>query len=601
MRSRSVLRLIAFLLLSVSALPAALAQDVQVLLDATQAGTSLTEQAQILSQNASAITQQAQQLAQQQAAIAAAAAAAVTSQQTVTDTHAISVTQECQPGSGNTLCFAQAAPTVASEAIQIIEAAAHNVLRTAQEAGSGSTQGATASGSALAIVQAAQQVTTDAVIEIFQDCTLQTGVCVQRALPEVIARAQQLIAASALNELEMRQEISGSGAVQDVAAELSAQVQVAAEQSVDAHAIFRLTQLCAIDVGLCIQRAMPLMQTALEQVVEAQADNVAVVLQDGAAEQHAAVETAAATGISTAQTSATQSTAELLQRCGVGKGLCLQVDDTGAPVYVFTDGETTTTGTYAGVLDESVLQTEYSRRTVGEVASGICGEAGTCPMVEQLLTWLFGPEPQPQAAASQAAAEGMFGDDDASTRGHRTHAFGASLRFVASLDPMEHIAPAAFGGADQATPRQRAVICAMRKTLLRQKSPGSVWFWMIDRLSEQTGLSVSAVSALLHDDAVCPKEVAVVKPVPQLYIFPISVRGPVSSNALWNACVRGETVTLQDVKANPDRRADGTPKTCATYHTQDSWIHPDLGIRFTWNRGTGRLVLPEGYVPQVQA
>ncbi len=70
--------------------------------------------------------------------------------------------------------------------------------------------------------------------------------------------------------------------------------------------------------------------------------------------------------------------------------------------------------------------------------------------------------------------------------------------------------------------------------------------------------------------------------------FPVDASGvPLSSNAVWNACIRNQ-VTLD---------ADGNPLSCSRYHEDYVWTHPDLSIEFTWNTQTTPplLVLPDGY------
>lgn len=517
------------------------------------------------------------------------------------DTHdEVEIDQECGSASGTGLCYSDASPTVRNVATQVIDVSAENDMSITQTAGSGATQGATATGTALADVTATQTVTTDVIVDIFQDCSMQTGVCVQRALPEVLTLATQVIAASAVNNLAIEQE-AGSGSVQDADADLLAQVNVTAEQFVSPRTFLSLTQLCAIDVGMCIQRALPVVQDAVQQVIDAQAHNNTDIAQEagGNSSQTATVVSDASTNVTAVTDVDARTTIEMIQRCGVGKGLCLTVDGAGNPAYVFSDGETTTSGQYTGTLDESILADEYSRRTVGTVASGICGGASSCSMVEQLLFWLFGPEPQPETAGPSFAREGNGGSY--ARRGHETNVLGGSIRFLAQrMEEDESFAPPAFGGSDDAlAPAQRALVCSMRTRLLKQESASEgLWDWTADEIARLTGLSADAAAGLLRDESVCPREnVAAAKPALNVTFFPVSHDGPVSGNAFWNACVRGEHVTLEQVRTNPDRDEDGLPRTCGSYHTGNSWYHPELNIHFTWDRATGYLQLPEGYVP----
>ncbi len=74
--------------------------------------------------------------------------------------------------------------------------------------------------------------------------------------------------------------------------------------------------------------------------------------------------------------------------------------------------------------------------------------------------------------------------------------------------------------------------------------------------------------------------------------FPIDSMGvPVSSNDVWNNCIR----------SIPTFDAEGQPFSCSRYNAGNEWHHPDLNITFVWNLHTAPplLLLPEGYVPTV--
>lgn len=593
-------RVVALSLISVQVLPFALAESGQTVIDAPHSDTSAATDIDASSQNDIAVDQQAGDGAQQDAEIDAAAHTTVEADQTVHGEHDIAIEQECATGTGNTLCFEDAAPVATTEAEQHIDASSHNDLNVGQHAGSGSTQSATVSGSAVTDVTATQTVTSDVIIDIFQDCTMQHGVCVQRALPEVLTRATQVIAASALNTLESEQT-AGSGSTQHFSGDLTAQVNVRAEQVVSPRAFLELTQLCVIDVGMCVQRAIPLVQTAVEQVIDAQAHNNADIVQDGAHEADATLQSDADTNVVSTQHNDAQTTIDMIQQCGVERGLCLQVDGAGNPTYVFSDGDATTTGEYAGDLDETILQEEYSRRTVGIVASGICAGASTCSMVDLLLLWLFGPEPQPEAPSGSTVTRDRTGGNYA-RRGHETNVIGASMQFLAQrLEGNDNVAPPAFGGGEDASDDgARPLACSMRTRLLLKENGDGVWEWTASEIARLTGMSQDAAMELLRDPFVCPADAVAAAPVVNITLFPVAHDGPVSSNPFWNACVRGEHVSLADVRANPDRNEDGLPLTCGRYHTGSSWYHPDLSVFFTWDRTTGSLRLPDGYVPSLE-
>lgn len=597
---RSMLaRAVVLQFLSAQFVPFALAQSGGVLIDETVRETSAQTEIGASSANDVNVVQEGGSGAVQEVEIDAEAETVVNAEQTVHAEHDVGIEQTCEMGSGNALCIEDAAPVVVTEAEQVIDARASNDLGIDQHAGSGSMQTATASGSALTDVNAAQNVRSDVIVDIFQDCSMQHGVCVQRALPEVLTRATQVIAASALNTLVSAQR-AGTGSTQEFQGDLAARVNVNAEQFVSPRTFLALTQLCAIDVGMCVQRAAPLVHAAVEQVIDAQAHNDADILQDGAHEATANLHQGADTNVASTQRIESETTLEIHQECGVGKGLCLRVDSSGNPTYVFTDGESTTTGDYTGTLDETVLQGEYSRRTVGLVASGICGGASSCSMVDRLLLWLFGPEPAAEEPSAVSAVSRDRSDGNYGRRGQQTNVIGASVRFLAEhLRGEDDFAPPAFGGFNNAlTPSQRSLICSMRTRLLAGENDDGVWDWTALEIARLSGLSPETAGDWLRNEAVCPSEdVAAAESTIEVTLFPVSHDGPVSGNALWNACVRGERITLEQVRANPDRDEDGLPRTCGSYHTGSSWYHPDLSIFFTWDRETGSLRLPDGYVP----
>ncbi|MDO8648665.1 MAG: hypothetical protein Q7R81_02680 [Candidatus Peregrinibacteria bacterium] len=70
--------------------------------------------------------------------------------------------------------------------------------------------------------------------------------------------------------------------------------------------------------------------------------------------------------------------------------------------------------------------------------------------------------------------------------------------------------------------------------------------------------------------------------------FPVDSHGvPLSSNAIWNACIRNLTILDEQ----------GQPLSCGRYHQDSTWTHPDLGISFVWNTDSEPpiLTLPDGY------
>jgi hypothetical protein len=595
MHHRSLLaRALAVIVITASTYQTSLAST-SIIIDMPTVGTTAQSIGTSASQNVLNIVQQGGSAATQTANMVGEAVTDVNALMNVFDEQNVSIQQNCGTATGMTLCIEHAAPTIATIAVQNITASASNLLGIVQDAGEGSHQIANLSGSALTDVNAIQEVTTNIIVNIFQECSMDTGVCVQRALPDVLTLAQQVISAAALNQIAVQQE-AGSGSTQEANVDAEAEVAVAAQQFVSPRAFLYLSQLCSLDVGMCVQKALPLVQTVVEQVINAQAGNAINLTQSGGLIQDANVDASGLTLVGTQQNVLTQTEIQVIQECGVTLGLCLQVNQDGRPVFVFNDGETSTSGEFFGDVDDSVLDSEYSRTTVAQVAGGICGETRSCGMLDKLLFWLFGPEPVTVTSRPDVTGN----PEDSGHRGHRTNMIGASAKFLAAQ--MSDIPGASFGGGEMAlNAEQKSLFCSMRKTIPEGSDP-AVWQWTARELSSLTGLEESFAEAMLHDEAVCPRAVAVatdkrVELMAQLTLMPADATGPLSSNPVWNACVRGEHLSWSEIQANPDRDEEGRPFTCGHYHTQDSWYHPDLGIYFTWNRFTKQLELPEGYLP----
>lgn len=546
--------------------------------------------------------------AQQNVNVTGSAATVVTSDQTVNPLTVIDIQQNCAPT--DTVCIEHAAPVSVTAALQQVTASSANVVNAAQISGSGSVQNANMNLDAGTDVTATQTVTPQTIVNIFQDCTLITGVCVQRALPEVLTLASQIIAATAMNELNLLQQ-SSSGAVQNALVDAEANVAVTAEQFVSPRNFLLLAQTCAIDVGLCIQRAIPIIQTAAQQVVNAAAQNNINLAQiatgsGSGSVQNADVDVAANTDVTSTQTVTARNTIVTKQECAVKKGLCLQLDANNMPIYVFSDGETVSSGSYMGTWDDTALDTGVNRQSVSNVAKGICEDGKNCSKLQQLLVWLFGPEAVPQE--QQQTVTGNNRPDiagvSAGHRGHGTNRIAAAIRSITVAFNAE-VSPGAFGGdvRSAASDEQLKAVCSVRRALSTTENE-VLLAWSAQVLAERIGLSKEVTLSLLENDDLCTplvtasaqQKVALATPT----FFPVDDEGPLSSNALWNKCIRGNEVTLEDIRSNPDTDEAGRPNSCGTYHTGTSWYHPDLDIYFTWNRQSGELEIPEGYIAIVQ-
>lgn len=183
-----------------------------------------------------------------------------------------------------------------------------------------------------------------------------------------------------------------------------------------------------------------------------------------------------------------------------------------------------------------------------------------------------------------------------SRRGSQTNILGSLVTLFGGGELGDDVAPGAFGGPgeEEFTPEETEMVCRMRKALPEDASD-AVLEWVAGELAQTMPHSAEAILAELESGDICPTPVVRGKRAPAPVAFHVDVHGyPVSSNDTWNKCVRG-TATLDDIRNNPDRDEDGFGYSCSRYHTANTWRHPDLGVYFTWKRGTKGVTLPAGY------
>lgn len=510
------------------------------------------------------------------------------------------VNQNCLAGTGQ-VCVQQGSPDVSVVAMQAITASSANVLGIAQLSSSGS-QTATLTGSAGTTVTAAQVVAPTIALAIAQNCSAGVGACVQSALPVVTTLAQQIINTASENDVGVLQQ-SGSGAMQQANVDISAQTQVDAAQVVTPTAVLSIVQTCSVSTGLCLQDLYPLLQTLAQQVVNAQAANNIIVDQSGGSVQNAAISGSAATVVNTSQIIQQITGVSVQQVCDVHQGLCIQRQNDNQPMFIFTDGTTTESGAYNGNLDTHALDDGLTRVGVQTVAMGICpiGQ-GLCPQVQELLFWLFGPEIDPQSAVTPHHSVSSDADNhDASRRGHQTNVIDGIVHFLAHVENLNTtIATAAFGGTNDAPfdAHTLSLLCSVKRGMPAE-SDTAMWSWAAQQIADATGVDVELIARALRDPHVCDAptpSIHVQKSDSALIAFPIDDTGPVSRNALWNACVRSNNIPYELIKNNPDRDSKGLPRTCSDYHQENTWYQPDLGISFYWDKETHTLKLPQGYI-----
>lgn len=159
------------------------------------------------------------------------------------------------------------------------------------------------------------------------------------------------------------------------------------------------------------------------------------------------------------------------------------------------------------------------------------------------------------------------------------------------------IPPGAFGGRRMPLNEdEESFLCSIKRMLPDAPDAGLLQ-WALLRIASVVPRDHALLRTLLIEGDLCPKPRPVARvSLVRTVVLAMDAEGvPVSTNATWNACIRGY-VTLEQIRANPDRDQDGRARDCGWYHTGSLWRHPDAGIEFQWDREQGTAVAPEGYV-----
>jgi hypothetical protein len=189
-------------------------------------------------------------------------------------------------------------------------------------------------------------------------------------------------------------------------------------------------------------------------------------------------------------------------------------------------------------------------------------------------------------------------------RGKRTNTLGGVAEFLAGLilgKGNGDVAPGSYGGGPEVpfSTSEVKLICSMRRGMPTYTNK-TIIQWVAAYLAPIMNRDADAIAAALRDPTFCGKKQTASNTVAiaQGATFPVDIAGyPVSSNATWNACVRG-TVTLDLLRSNTDKDKDGVPRDCASYHTGSIWRQPDMNLYFGWNRSDKTIQLPSGYIIQ---
>ena len=158
------------------------------------------------------------------------------------------------------------------------------------------------------------------------------------------------------------------------------------------------------------------------------------------------------------------------------------------------------------------------------------------------------------------------------------------------------VAPGAFGGRPGSllTEEEQNVICGLKKALPSVIS-SIIMDWIVAYLSNLVNGNSALIIDELSDPDACKNDP--VTPLAQKSTpkpFAISGDGyPVSSNEIFNTCLRGERLTVAQVRYNPE---NPDHLSCGDFtHQKGVWYHPDYHVYFTWDKTTKKLGVPDGF------
>ncbi len=139
-----------------------------------------------------------------------------------------------------------------------------------------------------------------------------------------------------------------------------------------------------------------------------------------------------------------------------------------------------------------------------------------------------------------------------------------------------------FSGAFLGTPIVTATSDGFGSWRLRNRTQSGFTIELKEPANEDVTFTWLALSSR------APSMTTGVPATPSLIPFPVNSLGqPVSSDPIWNGCIQG----------HPPVDADGVPFSCARYHSDSVWDHPDLHISFIYSSShdPAILTIPEGY------
>lgn len=231
-------------------------------------------------------------------------------------------------------------------------------------------------------------------------------------------------------------------------------------------------------------------------------------------------------------------------------------------------------------------------------------------------------ESSTSSESEQQEQGGEDGGDGAPSSGaHRgwTTSNGVNAAsFIGRMLGFNLFAPPAFGSDDvPLSETEISYICSMQRYLAPIANT-DIELFVARVMAGIMGRSVEFLwnvdgTGALQDESLCEAINEALRPsgfIAQAAPKPFFVDAdgyPVTGNTVLDACLRGESLTAEEIHANEDRNGDPTknrwrktssgppPMTCGHYHTEGHWRMQN-GVVFEFNQKTKALAAPIGYV-----
>ncbi len=290
--------------------------------------------------------------------------------------------------------------------------------------------------------------------------------------------------------------------------------------------------------------------------------------------------------------------------------------DAGATALDETDGDITSHIVVTNPLNTSVAGTYLIRYNVTDAAGNHALEVGRTVIVNG-SGGSSSSSSSSSSSLSSSSSSSVGGNEPSQDRapppdsqrggghkGHDTNVTFGLVKYVAQQHGLTgDVPPGGFGGNDvPLTKQETEYICSMQRAL--PKSADLVTIGLIaEKMTQYIGRDAAFITQQLTSKTLCADINVALRPqkavqvVAEVIPFPLAKDGlPMSSNPLWNLCIRDLPLTHKDILTNPDVDSHGRHYSCDHYHRAEfTWRHPDLDMFFSWNPKTHQLRLPTGY------